>query len=63
MQRVEISGRRLKDAGVDFFGIGQAALPMERKRLLQGLAGMKRAGLHGGAIAWRRDRVNQRSYR
>jgi hypothetical protein len=36
-------------------------LPVQRKRLLQGLGGVEKAGLHGGAIARRRRKVNQRS--
>ena len=63
VQSVETPGRRFEHACVDFFGVAQAALPMQRKRLLQSLAGIERAGLHPGAIAWRRGRVNQRSER
>jgi len=61
MQGVEIAGCCLEHARVDLFGIAQTALPMQREPLLQGLAGMKRAGLHSGAIAWRCREVNQRS--
>jgi hypothetical protein len=61
MHCIEISGRGFEYARVNLFGVTETAVPMQRERLLQGLAGIERAGLHGGAIAWHRREVNQRS--
>jgi len=37
MQRIEIVRRGLERAGIEFFGVAQAALLMQAQRLLQGL--------------------------
>jgi hypothetical protein len=37
VQRVEIVRGRLERAGIEFFGVAQAALLMQAQRLLQGL--------------------------
>ncbi len=38
VERIEMIGRRLEHAGIDFLGIAQAPLTMQGHRLVEGLA-------------------------